>query len=83
MALSPSSLLRAHFGFANPRRVIALDPGTSCLKLLLAEMRPEGPCVLERRAIDLHEEGLISEAEISGHLQKMLQELGPHPIALA
>lgn len=39
--------------------------------------------MLERRAIDLHEEGLISEAEISGHLQKMLQELGPHPIALA
>src|SRR4029453_878272 len=39
--------------------------------------------VLECRSIDLREEGLISDAEIGGHLEKVLHEIGPYPIALA
>jgi hypothetical protein len=54
--------------------VIALDPGSSCLKLLLAEMELSGPRVLECRAIDLREEAISKT--ISGHLQ-VLRELNP------
>jgi len=82
--VSVSSLsIRSRFGIAKPRRVIALDPGSSCLKLLLAELRSEGAHVLECRSIDLREEGLISNVEISGHLRKLLQQFGPCPVALA
>lgn len=64
------------------RRVIAIDPGSHSIKLLLVEQMLERPRILVRRSIDLPEEGLLSPEEFGRHLKDVLTELGPHPIAI-
>jgi Tfp pilus assembly PilM family ATPase len=64
------------------RRVLALDAGSRCLKLLLAESDFGRLRILKQELIDAQAEGLVSEDEIKAHLQSSLGQLGRPPLAL-
>jgi len=64
------------------RRVLALDAGSRCLKLLLAESDFGRLRILKEELIDLQAEGLVSEEETKAHLQASLDEWGRPPLAL-
>ena len=55
-------LARLKFAAVRPavRRVLALDGGTRCFKLLLAESDFGRLRILKQELIDLHAEGLVS-----------------------
>ena len=55
------------------RRVLALDAGSRCIKLLLAESRFGRVRILKEELIDLHAEGLVSADEIKAHLHDTLE----------
>jgi Tfp pilus assembly PilM family ATPase len=64
------------------RRVLALDAGSRCIKLLLAESDFGRLHILKEELIDLQAEGLVSADEIKAHLQASLEEWGRPPLAL-
>jgi len=64
------------------RRVLALDAGSRCIKLLLAESDFGRLHILKEELIDLQAEGLVSAEEIKAHLQTSLDEWGRPPLAL-
>lgn len=64
------------------RRVLALDAGSRCIKLLLAESDFGRLRILREELIDLQAEGLVSADEIKAHLQARLAEWGQPPLAL-
>jgi len=64
------------------RRVLALDAGSRCLKLLLAESDFGRLRILKEELIDLQAEGLVSAEETKAHLQASLDEWGRPPLAL-
>ena len=64
------------------RRVLALDAGSRCIKLLLAESEFGRLHILKEELIDLQAEGLVSAEEIKAHLQTSLDEWGRPPLAL-
>src|SRR5664279_2660964 len=64
------------------RRVLALDAGSRCLKLLPAESDFGRLHILKEELIDLQAEGLVSAEEIKSHLQANLDEWGRPPLAL-
>ena len=64
------------------RRVLALDAGSRCIKLLLAESDFGRLHVLREELIDLQAEGLVSAEEIKTHLQANLDDWGRPPLAL-
>lgn len=65
------------------RRVIAVDLGSSRIKVVLAEKSKLGICFLDYRCLDLQAEGLLSLEEINKHIQEVVDELGNMPVALA
>ena len=65
------------------RRVLAVDAGSRCLRLLLLQSRFGRLRVLKQDATDLHEEGLVSPEEVKAHVQAIVEEWGRPPIALA
>jgi len=65
------------------RRVLAVDAGSRCLRLLLLESRFGRLRVLKQDAMDLHEEGLVSPEEVKAHIQAIVEDWGRPPIALA
>lgn len=65
------------------RRLIAVDYGSRCVKLLLVEVNGLSPAVLDHRIVDLQEEGLIEAGEIQRHLAGILQTWGEWPLAVA
>ena len=65
------------------RRVLAVDAGSRCLRLLLLECRFGRLRVLKQDAMDLHEEGLVSPEEVKAHVQAIVGDWGRPPIALA
>jgi Tfp pilus assembly PilM family ATPase len=65
------------------RRLIAIDLGSSHIKVILAEETFGQIRLLQHQVIDLQEEGLLSAEEINRHVQKVINELGNHPVALA
>ncbi|MHB8523075.1 MAG: pilus assembly protein PilM [Limisphaerales bacterium] len=71
------------FPFWPAHRQIAIDLGSRCVKVLVAEPAAQGVRILQHQTIDLHEEGLLSAEEINQHLQWVVHELGDHPVALA
>ena len=82
MAPSPSILKPR--GLEPPlRRVLAVDAGSRCVRLLLLEDRFGKLRVLRQDALDLQEEGLVSAEELKAHLQATLTEWGRPPLALA
>jgi Tfp pilus assembly PilM family ATPase len=64
------------------RRVLALDAGSRCLKLLLAQSDFGRLHLLKEELIDLQAEGLVSAEEVKSHLQSTLQALGRPPLAI-
>ena len=64
------------------RRVLALDAGSRCIKLLLAESDFGRLHVLKEELIDLQTEGLVSPDEIKAHLQASLEAWGRPSLAL-
>jgi hypothetical protein len=65
------------------RRVLAVDAGSRCLRLLLLESRFGRVRVLKQDTMDLHEEGLVSPEEVKAHVQAIVEDWGRPPIALA
>ena len=65
------------------RRVLAVDAGSRCIRLLLLENRFGKLRLLKQDAVDLQEEGLVSAAELMVHLQTTLADWGRPPLALA
>lgn len=65
------------------RRVLAVDAGSRCIRLLLLESYFGRLRVLRQDALDLQEEGLVAAEELKAHLQKTLSEWGRPPLALA
>jgi Tfp pilus assembly PilM family ATPase len=64
------------------RRVLALDAGSRCIKLLLAESDFGRLRILKEELIDLQAEGLVAAEEIQTHLQTSLESWGRPPLAL-
>ncbi len=64
------------------RRVLALDPGSRRLKLLLAETDFGRLRLLQEELIDLQAEGLLSPEEIRQHLFARLEDWGRPAVAL-
>lgn len=65
------------------RRVLAVDAGSRCVRLLMVESRLGRLRVLRQDALDLKEEGLVSADELKAHLQSAIQEWGRPAVALA
>lgn len=81
--MSSPSILKPH-GLEPPvRRVLAVDAGSRCIRLLLLENRFGKLSVLRQDSIDLQEEGLVSTEELKAHLQKTVDDWGRPPLALA
>lgn len=77
-----SSKKRVH-GLEPPlRRVLAVDAGTRCIRLLLMESHFGKLRVLRQDVLDLQQEGLVATEELQAHLQKTLAQWGRPPIAL-
>ncbi len=82
MSPPPSSLKPR--GLEPPiRRVLAVDAGSRCVRLLLLENYFGKLRVLRQDALDLQEEGLVSAEELKAQLQTTLAEWGRPPLALA
>jgi hypothetical protein len=64
------------------RQVLALDAGSRCIKLLLAESDFGRLRILKEELIDLQAEGLVAADEIKAHLQASLDVWGRPPLAL-
>src|SRR5512146_2838483 len=80
--MTPSALLK--FGQMQPpvRRVLALDAGSRCIKLLLAESDFGRLRILKEELLDLQAEGLVAPDEIKSHLTARLEDWGNPPLAL-
>src|SRR5262245_57167903 len=64
------------------RRVLALDAGSRCIKLLLAEKDFGQLRILKEELIDLQAEGLVAADEVKVHLQANLENWGRPALAL-
>jgi Tfp pilus assembly PilM family ATPase len=64
------------------RQVLAVDAGSRCIKLLLAESDFGRLRIRKEELIDLQAEGLVSTDEIKAHLQACLEEWGRPPLAV-
>jgi Tfp pilus assembly PilM family ATPase len=64
------------------RQVLAVDAGSRCIKLLLAESDFGRLRIRKEELIELQAEGLVSADEIKAHLQTTLQDWGRPPLAL-
>lgn len=65
------------------QRVIAVDHGSRCVKLLLAEATPHGFAPVDHRLVDLQEEGLLTAEEVQRHLAGAIREWAGAPLAVA
>jgi len=82
--LTPASTNHKRSGLEPPiRRVLAVDAGSRCIRLLLLEGRFGKLRVLRQEALDLRDEGLIGAEELKAHLQATVAEWGRPPLALA
>jgi Tfp pilus assembly PilM family ATPase len=64
------------------RRVLALDPGSQRIKLLLVQNHLGRIRILKQELLDLQAEGLLSAEEIQAHIQGVLDAAGHPAIAL-
>jgi Tfp pilus assembly PilM family ATPase len=64
------------------RRVLAVDAGSRCIKLLLAESDFGRLRIIKEELLDLQAEGLVSADEVKAHLQARLEQWGRPPLAL-
>lgn len=80
--MSPGALSK--LGRMQPpvRRVLAIDAGSRCIKLLLAESDFGRLRILKEEMLDLQAEGLVAAEEIKSHLLTRLDDWGNPPLAL-
>src|ERR1051325_1414923 len=80
----PAALSFLKLGRIRPplRRVLAVDAGSRCIKLLLAESDFGRLRILKEESLDLQSEGLVSAEEIKSHLQSRLNDWANPPLAL-
>lgn len=80
--MTPGALLK--LGQMQPpvRRVLAMDAGSRCIKLLLAESDFGRLRILKEELLDLQAEGLVAPDEIKSHLVTRLEDWGNPPLAL-
>src|ERR1017187_9766845 len=64
------------------RQVLAVDAGSRCIKLLLAESDFGRLRIRKEELIDLQAEGLVSTDEIKAYLQPPWEEWGRPPLAV-
>jgi Tfp pilus assembly PilM family ATPase len=71
--------------FSHPlnRRLLVIDPGSRCVKILLVAKLVGSVRVLRHRSIDLAEGALLSPDESSRLLDAALKEFGPTPTAIS
>jgi Tfp pilus assembly PilM family ATPase len=69
--------------FLPRKRLLAIDPGANCVKLLVVEETFKRPQILRYELIETQSGGLLSEEEVLRHAQDVIQDLGQYPIALA
>ncbi|MCX8091143.1 MAG: hypothetical protein N3I86_09485 [Verrucomicrobiae bacterium] len=67
----------------NASRVLAVDAGSRCVRVLLLENWFGQLRLRRHQTLDLHEEGLVAADELKAHLQSLLELWGRPPIALA
>lgn len=78
----------AYFSFMNfsslpsMRRVLVIDPGSRCIKILLAAKRTGGVRVLHHRSIDLAEGDLLAPEESGKIVGSVLEEFENLPVAI-
>ena len=63
------------------RQVLAVDAGSRCIKLLLAESDFGRLRIRKEELIDLDAEGLVVADEVKDHLQAILEDWGRPPLA--
>ena len=89
MATNPSNVTPAPSilkprGLEPPiRRVLAVDAGSRCIRLLLLESHFGKLRVVRQEALDLQAEGLVSADELRSHVQATVAEWGRPPLVLA
>ena len=71
------------FALPPPRRLLVIDPGSRCIKVLLVTKLKGSVRVLRHRSFDLAEGNLISPEELSRLLETVLQEFGRQPVAIS
>jgi len=64
------------------RRVLAVDAGSSRLRLALVKSSFGRVEILREESFDLHEEGLVATEELKTHLQAIREDCGHPPVAL-
>ena len=69
--------------FLPRKRLLAIDPGANCVKLLVVEEILKRPQIIRYELIETQSGGLLSEEEVLRHAQDVIQDLGQYPIALA
>ncbi len=81
----PASLAQSvrRLPFLPRKRILAIDAGGNCVKLLVVEELFNRPQILRHELIEIQSAGLLSEEEIMRHAQDVIQDLGQYPIALA
>lgn len=67
----------------NASRVLAVDAGSRCVRVLLLENWFGRLHLRRHHTLDLREEGLLAADELKAHLQSLLELWGRPPIALA
>lgn len=81
--MSPESTSPRVHRFEPPlRRVLAVDAGTRCIRLLLLESRFGRLRLCGHEQLDLQEEGLVAAEELQAHLHQTLMAWGRPPVAL-
>lgn len=65
------------------RRVLAVDAGSRCIRLLLLESRFGKLQLTRQETLDLREEGLVAPEELKTHLQATMANWSRPPLALA
>jgi Tfp pilus assembly PilM family ATPase len=71
------------FSLPPTRRLLVIDPGSRCIKVLLVAKLMGSVRVLRHRSFDLAEGNLISSEELSRLLETVLQEFGRQPMAIS
>jgi len=64
------------------QRLVVVDPGSRCLKLVVLESTLGRARLVHRQSIDLQEEGLLEPEELHQHLETLMPKLGPHATAV-
>ncbi|MCC6822800.1 MAG: hypothetical protein IT579_18880 [Verrucomicrobia subdivision 3 bacterium] len=81
--MTPASSILKPRGLELPiRRVLAVDAGSRCIRLLLLECYFGKLRVRRQEALDLQEEGLVSADELKAHMQATVAEWGRPSLAL-